>query len=473
MLAFMSRPYNIVNWSFWVALVFVAGWVWFRSLRNRGGPGPLTATLVSLLSVVVVLVAVRLVYVAPWAIIQDLVAARQVLKGEPLPTTEIEPLVTEVLAAEQRPASLPSVWPWLTAAFTGLARQEQQEYDQIPHLIQVQAHPPFATLCAIPFVYFLGVHDSAIALSFLSLGCVAVSLLLICRGLRLNLSASQTVLFYAVFLGWYPMYGVLRSGQWGALLCLLVVAGWYGIRRDRPILGGVAIGVAVSLKLFPALMLLYFLLRHRRACWAGVATILILNTATMAVVGPQFYLDYLSTARSVVDTWGGDLDNCSLLGALHHLGDLLGIPALSSRAVFMATALLLVAVICLLVLAARPSVPRIDFEFSLFVVAMTFLSPTCWFHYFVVLLLPLTLLANQVRRERASASLLFLGLFLVLAMPHSYHKSVLPFVEPYLGPRAGVALVLLPSLALVGMIVWLAVLGEQASPSLDRFSSPV
>jgi hypothetical protein len=421
----------------------------------------------SLLAFAVVLAALRLVYVAPMAITQDIVAARQVLKGEPLPTTDIQPLVGQALAAEEHPAPLESVCPRLAAACPGLARQEREEYDDVARLIQEQAHPPFATLFVVPFVYFLGVYDSSLAISFLSIASVGVTLLLLYRGLSLDLSASQKVLFCSVFLGWYPMFGVLRSGQWGAFLGMLVVAGWYCIRRGRPALGGVAVGVAASLKAFPALLLVYFLLRHRRACWAGVATIIVVNVTTMAVFGPHSYVDYVHTARLVTEKWGGDHQNWSLLGALHHLADIFGAPAPAARAAFMAAALVLVAAICLPALAARRSRPPTAVEYSLFVVAMTFLSPTCWSHYFVVLLLPLVVLANHTKGEGALSSWMFLGLFLAVAVPDAYAKVLRPFVEPYVGPRAGTALLLFPSLALLGMMLWLANLARTSSGVCD------
>ena len=61
------------------------------------------------------------------------------------------------------------------------------------------------------------------------------------------------------------MFLVLSHGQWGALLSMLVAVGWYGISRDRPLLSGFAIGVAASMKVFPALLMIYLLLSHRRA----------------------------------------------------------------------------------------------------------------------------------------------------------------------------------------------------------------
>jgi hypothetical protein len=453
----MTRPYELVEWIFWVALVAVAGWAWGRRMLNRRPYWLLLAVVVGLLSLLTALVGLRVAYVAPLAFIQDVVAARQVMKGERLPATDIKPLVTQTLAAERRPASLESVWPGLAASFPGAVEEEQREYDKISALIVVQAHPPLATMFVVPFVSFFGVHGSSLAFSILSIGCLAATLGLLYRGLQLNLSTSQKVLYWSVLLGWYPMFWVLRSGQWGAILSLLVVAGWYGIRRDRQILSGIAVGLAVSLKLYPALLVVYLLLRFRRAFWGAVATIIVSNAATMAVLGPRSYRDYSETARFVAGNYGHTLGNWSLWSGLRLLGEIVSISAVSSRVAFLALAVLLVVAICLLVLAERPSDSQTDVEYSLFVVAMTLLSPTCWSHYFVVLHLPLVVLASRSLRENAAAGSMFLGLFLVLAAPGALSVAANPFVEHYLGPRAGNALRLLPTLALLGMIAWLAI----------------
>jgi uncharacterized membrane protein len=244
---------------------------------------------------------------------------------------------------------------------------------------------------------------------------------------------------------------------------MLLVAGWFFLRRDRQVLAGAAIGVATSLKLFPGLLLIYFLLRHRRAFWSGVATILLVNVLTAAVFGPQSYLDYLHTARFVTGNWGTNRDNWSLLAALHHCADILGIPALSSRAAFLLASAVLVLALALLTLALSRSSPSTDLSYAAFVVAMIWLSPTCWSHYFVILLLPLFLLAQQARSAGAGATLAVLMLFLIFAVPHSYHRVLLPYLEPSVGTRPGMLLLLLPSLALLGMLVWLAYGAWQSS----------
>ena len=176
-------------------MLVASSWAWCRSLGRRPQPGAITASLVGVFSLVVVIAGLRLAYVAPLAIIQDFVAARALLKGEPLPTTEIKPIVKEILAEEPRPPSLELIWPRVTGMWPEVVRQEQREYDKIASIINEQAHPPFAIIFVVPFLYFLGLHCGSLAFSLLSVLSLGITLFLIDRVLKLNLSRGQKVFF--------------------------------------------------------------------------------------------------------------------------------------------------------------------------------------------------------------------------------------------------------------------------------------
>ena len=204
---------NTLNWAFWTLLLAVAVRAACRACFGKPplASGRLAASLVCVFSLLITGIALRIAYVAPLAIIQDIVAAQQALEGKPLPTTDIEPLIRRALAEERRPAPMETFWPQLR-------KEEQQEYDTIATRISEQAHPPFMTLFIAPFVYFLGIHGSSLAVSLLSIGCLGVTLVLLCRVLQSSVTTSQKVLLSSVFLSWYPMFWVVRAGQLGALL---------------------------------------------------------------------------------------------------------------------------------------------------------------------------------------------------------------------------------------------------------------
>ena len=113
-------PLHAVFWSVLAGISAVA------AVRAFRGKSPIPSTLalvvpVSLFSLLVVVVSIHIAYVAPLAIMQDLVAAKEALAHRPLPTTHIGPLIEKALAEEPRPSSLRPLWP-------ELGREEDEEF---------------------------------------------------------------------------------------------------------------------------------------------------------------------------------------------------------------------------------------------------------------------------------------------------------------------------------------------------------
>jgi len=445
-----------LNMTFWVVLLAMAGrGVWLARFGNSAlSLGWRVTSVVATFSLLIVWLALHIGYVAPLAIMQDVVAAQQALQGRPLPTTDLRPYVKSALEEEPTTVSLGAIWP-------RLGQEDQEEYNSVPKIISEQAHPPFMTLFVTPLVYFLGVHGTFLAMALLSIASLGVALVLLRRGMGLELTPTQKTLVIFLFLGWYPMFWVLRAGQSGALISGLIVLSWYCIRQRRPLWGGIALGIATSLKIVPVLLLVYFLLRHRRALLSGVLTIVLLNLFTVAFFGHQSYEDYFQTARFVADRYGRSLDNWSLLSALHRVSEGLGVSFLGSKPIYLGLSLAIVGGLCGMVLLKKGTSgflsAHYDQEYSLFVAAMPLLSPICWSHYFVLLLLPLAVLAKVAIRQNASVWTAsgFLALFMVLAVPADYSRHLVAFVQN-ISWRLGLLLLLLPSFALISIVIWIA-----------------
>ena len=100
-----------------------------------------------------------------------------------------------------------------------------------------------------------------------------------------------------------PLWVNYRYAGQAAVIAALVLAGWLLVRdRDR-VLGGVLIGVAAVLKLFPAFLIVPLLLARRwKASVSLVATGVILNLAGLALPGVSVE-SALSQLTVAVDTW--------------------------------------------------------------------------------------------------------------------------------------------------------------------------
>lgn len=104
----------------------------------------------------------------------------------------------------------------------------------------------------------------------------------------------------AVFLtlSYQPIEQTLVLGQVSLfILFLLVLAPWL-VERDRPYLAGGVLALAIWIKLFPAVLIAYYLLRGRWRVVAGAfAGVLLLALAQIPVIG----LDGVLATRHVVD----------------------------------------------------------------------------------------------------------------------------------------------------------------------------
>jgi hypothetical protein len=464
----MIKIYLYLHLVFWLLLAGICAWA---AVRGARGKSPLPSTLalvvpVALLSTLVAAVAVHIGYVAPLAIVQDLVAAREALAHRPLPTTEIGPLVQKAFDGEPRPASLRTLWP-------ELGREEEEEFVNVPQTMLLQAHPPFMILSFIPLYYLCGLHGSSLAFALLSIGFLLATLFVIDRQLRFDWDWKQKALVVFLLLSCEPMSWVLRAGQTGALLSLLITLSWYWLHKARFIASGVALGAAIALKLFPALLLVYFLLRARLGLAAALVTTLALNLLAAACFGFNAFVEYARTARLDSDAHAAAFDNCSLYQALNQVSYILSLPLLRSIGFYVVVCFCLVAVVCFEMLRKKSddvSARDSDVAFSLFVVGMCFLSPLCWSHYFVVLLVPLAVLFRSNDRTGASRGKVaaYFAVFAGLMFPSEFMRLADVFVATHLSGKLGLLLSIVPGMFLLALAVITAheLFGRRSQPQV-------
>lgn len=268
------------------------------------------------------------------------------------------------------------------------------EVNADPAITVSRRHPrtPGALLVQIPLV--LVSQDLLFALaSFVSIICIGW-LSTIRPGDGSNPSPRIVLL---VALATIPTFQTLRFAGQGALVAVLVLIGWLAIRNDRPKLGGVLIGIASLLKLFP-LILLIPLIRHRRdkASIAVVTTFLSANLIGLALPGVSLAssIEALSNASAL---WQGLYSNGSVLRIL----DLLGVTGTTALAT--ATAFLLVCGFLLTRDMSTSSSPFAWLALALLVL------PLSWASYDLVLLPAIaSTLVSEFRSDRVTGLVVLL-----------------------------------------------------------------
>ncbi len=422
--------------------------VW-QTLNNR-------VVLVALIcgSAATATLAIDMSYAAPRDIMQDIVSADQWWKGSslyPFPMTE---QIHQMLEAQPVRWSLGNLAPALRA-------REVTAYEITIASHWVQAHPPLMTFAVALPMRLMGARPTILLVNFVSLLALAASVLLLLRGFGVSVSRTRCAAIIALLLGWYPVIYLLRVGQSGLLLLLLMIAGWQFLRKGQPVAAGVAIGLATALKLYPGLLLVYLLLRNRKAFASALGTVAAAFLSVGLLAGWDVFRQYSVTVNFVTETYRNYPSNFSLTGWLTYLSRPTHVSELWTGAIFLVLAAGMMAVPCLLCAAGpgwseglRPTPD--DALYGTLIALMPLLSPIAWQHYWVVLVFPLFIIALRVA-EGGDWKMLaaFCCLVALLSIPEPTFNA---WTEPA-GARyflSGAIAKTVPTLCLIGTYLWTA-----------------
>lgn len=224
--------------------------------------------------------------------------------------------------------------------------------------------PPLAMAFAVPFT----------ALPSMAAG-VAVGIVgLACMGLALWIVGVRDWRVYGVVGLWPQVLGDIRIAHLTPLLCLLAAVVWR--YRERPLRSGLALGVAVGVKLLLWPLGVWLLATGRARATAVGATV---AAGSLLVVAPFAPLDeYVRTLRDVSSTF--DQDSYSLFGLLTQLG--------ASDLLARALTIALGAVLLGLTWRRR--------SFALAIASALVLSPIVWFDFYALAAIPLAIARPRI-----------------------------------------------------------------------------
>jgi hypothetical protein len=252
--------------------------------------------------------------------------------------------------------------------------------------------PPFAALVSPLAVLFSDYRAAAWLWSALGAAILIVSVLALWRseglGDRFTLLAGRGRWFLvAAAFAFPPVVGELVLGNVHLLLLGLLTLAWLGVRRDDARgewIAGVAVGVAAIIKVFPAVLLLWFLLTGRyRAAAAAAVGAAALALVTLPMTGIEPWLQYptvlanLSAPADTTDTLAPTVWLAPVLGftPARVLVSIGGLALLASSAIGVRR-------------SDQSSTAR---SFALAVTIAVLVAPAVYQHYLALLVLPLVL----------------------------------------------------------------------------------
>ena len=350
------------------------------------------------------------------------------------------------------------------------------------------SHTPLSIVLVAPLAATLAYPEAAVVWCLLEAALILASALLVGRfhlarrGGALWLGALATTL---LFFAWGPVKDELGNGQWTMLLLLLLLGAWLALRAGREGLGGLALGLALAVKLSGGPILLFLLLQRRwRAAGTALAAALGGNLlAGLAMGFPALLKYYLQIGSYVTHYYRMAGHNYSLWttgwrlfeGSLRHAPFGFSAPPLASLpALARPTSI----AICLLVAAVglRAAWRRReqDASFGLLLYLTLLLNPVSWTYHIPLTILPLGLTFAELRARAfpRRETMLAVILFSVVSLPFA---AILGLQGGFGTQDPGVAaglrisfavglLSLLPALALGGLAALLC----RLTPPRDR-----
>jgi len=226
------------------------------------------------------------------------------------------------------------------------------------------------------------------------------------QGVRLALLASALAIWLE------PIWTTLRYGQINLLIVTLILFDLS--RSDTSRWKGVGIGLAIGLKLTPAIFVVYLLLTRR---YRAAATALTVFAATVAV-------GFAAIPRAAGDFWGGAFVDPSRVGRIENTANqtLRGaysrvLHSVSVGPLWLCTAAVLGAIG--LALAAAAGRRGDDAQgFSLCAITGLLISPVSWSHHWVIAIPALFLFALGAWVRRSAAGLAISGLVTAIGLSH-------------------------------------------------------
>lgn len=271
------------------------------------------------------------------------------------------------------------------------------------HLGRQSTHPPASVLLALPLA-FLGYPEAFLVWNLLSLGMLVVSAGLIARELGPPWPGAGLAVGVAVALLASPLFAQVLHAQVNLFLLLLITLAWRASRREAWGVAGMLLGTAAAVKLMPAYLFLYLLVRRR---WLGIVAgglaFGLWNLVAWWLFGTQAFEEYQRFLLPHLGEYRSDWLNASLAGFSNRLFDVGSAGAQVTPlwpAPWLAKGVWLLGAVVFTGLAgwagARAATARQrDAAFGLTITAMLLVSPFTWEHYLLLLLLPLWLVAQE------------------------------------------------------------------------------
>lgn len=248
-------------------------------------------------------------------------------------------------------------------------------------ITDIYLYPPFLAVVVAPLVALVPDGHAGNWL-WMAIGAVILALGVLSTARREGLARGfDLALLLAAIFAYAPVVSEMIIGNVDLEILGLLTAAWLAVRSGSErgdLLAGGWVALATVIKVFPGIMILWFLLTGRyRAAGAAVVTMVLLILVTLPVTGLQLWSDY----PVVLANLGPPVEFTDVLAPSAWLSVIM--PPLAARALVTAVGIAVV-----IWAARRRSAP---ISFAVTVVVSVLIGPSLFPHYLAMLVLPMLL----------------------------------------------------------------------------------
>ncbi len=288
------------------------------------------------------------------------------------------------------------------------------------HFGHVFKVPPFYGMFFVPLVRAFDGQSVLVAHRVMNVALIMATALLWLRMWRLSLISLSAAAVLIVF-NFRPLADTIAFGQIDLVLLFVLTAALWALRDGRDGLAGALVALGALFKLYPVVLLAFFVLKRRWAgLWGFALGMLLFNGIAVAVMGWEMHRVYLFDVLPKIGGTTAWVENQTLSGFVARLA-----ASPMSATIFqdqtlrlLGTALsasVVLAVFALALIPADRRSPAFALQYGLFLLLMVLCVPAAWMHYETLLVIPFAaLLLHLWGRQAPLGYLLALGLSFAL-----------------------------------------------------------
>ncbi|OGG12937.1 hypothetical protein A2773_01880 [Candidatus Gottesmanbacteria bacterium RIFCSPHIGHO2_01_FULL_39_10] len=257
-------------------------------------------------------------------------------------------------------------------------------------------YPPQILFIFIPFLYIPYIVAEKLWL-FMSFVFLFLSLIFLFKINKQKLLTPQSIFLCSLVFLSFPLKFTLGMGQINVMILLFSVLFIYFLHKDKDYIAGILLGLSISLKLFPVLLLPYLLLiRKWKILLSALTTLITITVLTLFAFGHEMLLEFwYKVLPALGSPWDGGYYNQALSGTITKLT---GSP--NQLFQFIVSSILIIISAWVILSKKKKTHSMISMDIGMIITLSLLINNFSWQHHFVWLLIPFLTIFYYLKKNK-------------------------------------------------------------------------